>query len=112
MCYTSFGVFSEKWLVRRLFAAYQLLQFHQKCDYTIHHFHSTPYKVSSFIFSGWLGDVTGSFYLMLCPKGAIHVRAGECQFAAISYRLRFGCWYFDMLDRMCNQPIEIGFHFQ
>ena len=45
-------------------------------------------------------------------KGAIHVRAGKCQFAIISYRLRFGCWYFDMLDRMCNQPIEIGFHIQ
>ena len=45
-------------------------------------------------------------------KAAIRVRAGECQCAAILYRLRFGCWYFDMLDRMCNQPIEIGFHFQ
>ena len=38
--------------------------------------------------------------------------AGECQFAAVSFRLRFGCWYFDKLDRMCNQPIEIGFHIQ
>ena len=48
----------------------------------------------------------------LWRKGAVHVRAGECQFAAIFYRLRFGCCYFDMLERMCNQPIEIGFHFQ
>ena len=45
-------------------------------------------------------------------KVAIHVRAGKCRFTAISYRLLFGCWYFDMLDRMSNPPIEIGFHIQ
>ena len=42
----------------------------------------------------------------------ISVRAGQCQFAAISFRLRFGCQYFDMLDRMCNQLIGICFHIQ
>ena len=71
--------------------------------------HFSTYTHNANYFFAW---ATLFFVGFEVHKAAIRVRAGECQCAAILYRLRFGCWYFDMLDRMCNQPIEIGFHFQ